>query len=363
MTAQREVQQRGRDSELRVVEQRRRRALAWSLTGVLGLGVAPLALSSVAEVTRSWFVVESHLGLLCLAALHALLAPLSAVLQLLLVAGLVYATVERWRALRRQRWLTRALTCEAIDPESRLGREVREVGLHPDNVRLVSGLPTPALTVGLLAPRVLLSERLVSLLDARQLRAVLAHEAAHLRSGDPLRMSLLRFAARVFFWLPVVERLAADWSEEMEILSDDAAVARLSTEQVSAGADPGPLVVASALTALARAFAVDANGHRALVGVGVGVAHGDAPGLLERRIRRLVGETPLVRGSVPRRQVTMAVAALALWWAGSFPLIHPLPASSEVAGHHCDHSAMSVLRHAICRCESDADDDHCAGSH
>ena len=114
-------------------------------------------------------------------------------------------------------------------------------------MRVVSGLPTPAFTVGWLRPRVYVDAALAGLLTADELAAVLAHEEAHVARRDPLRLSALRFLACTLFFLPALRRLAADAADEAEIAADDRAAGL-----AGAGA---PLALASAIVISATHWA------------------------------------------------------------------------------------------------------------
>jgi hypothetical protein len=206
---------------------------------------------------------------------------------------------------------------------------------------------------------VYLARELADFLSPEQLAAVVAHEAAHVRRRDPLRLSALRFLGRTLFWIPALRRLADDMADEAEILADDA------------GAGEQPLVLASAILALAgwgtpaaESGAVSfppatAVGIIAGYGAGNGVRHGAArdgatiparDALLERRVRRLAGEAVPVATHVTRRSLAWASAALAAVWASGIIMAHPLPAA--VPGHpdaeHCEHHRRSALTHLFC---------------
>jgi hypothetical protein len=175
----------------------------------------------------------------------------------------------------------------------------------------------------------------------------MAHEAAHVRRRDPLRLSALRFLGRTLFWIPALRRLADDMADEAEILADDA------------GAREQPLVLASAIVALAGwstpAAARATRPFPAATAVGIIAGHdgGAAPArdaLLDRRVRRLAGEAVPVATHVTRRSLVWASAALAAVWASGIIMAHPLPAA--VPGHpdaeHCEHHRRSALSHLFC---------------
>jgi Zn-dependent protease with chaperone function len=314
-------------------ERAHRRSATLGVVLLLLLAVLPLVVDHAPIGLERVLSGVDHLGALCLAAMHLLLAPVHGGFHLVLAGGLAYAAWDRLRAWRR---LNRALSpLDAACPAEgdAIWRAAVGAGLRPDCVRVVPGLPNPAFTVGMLSPRVYVAAELAYRLSPEQLHSVLSHEAAHVASRDPLRLSLLRALACTLFWMPALGRLVEDLRDDSEILADDIAAGRGE-----------PLVLASAILALAGWRAPAA----ALPGAAVGFCHG---ALLERRVRRLLGEAVPVRTHVTRRSITLAGVALALTWASGVLMAHPLPSrhADVAAVAHCKHESESPLAHLFCR--------------
>ena len=301
------------------------------------LALAALLLLSISPVVGhhligavSWLPAsQQHLGIFCLVALHHLLAPVHEAFHLLLYAGIIYAVVDRARAARHLARVMRTLTVDQPRPESPIALAARRVGLDPARVRVVTGLPNPAFTTGWWRPRVFVARDLPERLTAHELEAVLAHEAAHVRRRDPLRLFLMRTLATVLFWLPALARLVADLADEWEISADDDA------------ARTHALPLASAILRLAGAD----------VGVpepAVGFQRAD---LLARRILRLAGEEALVGTHVSRRSISAAVAALLAVWMSGVMVLHPLSPTGDPAAPpaHCAHPGGWAVTHLFCR--------------
>jgi beta-lactamase regulating signal transducer with metallopeptidase domain len=125
--------------------------------------------------------------------------------------------------------------------------------------------------VGLVRPRVLVSRAVVDRLDAQALRAVLAHEHAHLDRSDLRWSALVELAGCV---APLTSRWTSVWREAAEEAADDVAAARTDG-----------LTVAHALVTVAR-LRLDAA---------PGFAFGAAG--LERRVNRLLGVRVAPRAS------------------------------------------------------------------
>jgi hypothetical protein len=78
-------------------------------------------------------------------------------------------------------------------------------------------------TRGLCRPRIECSPALARALDARQLRAAWAHEAAHVRHRDPLRIWLAQIAVDLQWPWPGAHDRLLDWLRVLELARDDEA--------------------------------------------------------------------------------------------------------------------------------------------
>jgi hypothetical protein len=152
--------------------------------------------------------------------------------------------------------------------------------------------------------RVVVTSAAVASLPAGELRAVLAHEAAHLRARHDLVLAAARAVERAFPWVPLFRAARVEIDDLVEMLADDAAARRYDH-----------LTVASALVVLAEmatpAGALAAGGQSAA-----------------RRVERLVdGPRPLgiVRATIGG-VVVAAVLAVPLGIA-----LAPVLAASQLA--------------------------------
>jgi Zn-dependent protease with chaperone function len=313
-------------SSLALREKSHRRATLLGIAVLLILSTAPVVghhlwASAAVPVTGL-----DHFGALCVVALTSLLSPVHAVFHVALGAGVVYACWDRWKSWRNQ---VQALSL--LETTSPLAGEPFHVlavagGLDPSRLTIVDGLPNPAFTVGLFSPRVFVARGLLYRVSEQQVVAVLAHEAAHVRRRDPLRVAVYRFLACTLFWIPALRRLSDDMADEVEILADDAA------------AKGRPLVLASAILGLA-------DWRNQVICGTVGFQRCD---LLDRRIRRLAGENPPVGSHLTRRSVAGAAFALVLVvTSGAFAAPH-MGEQRPVRKSHCLHRGESALRHLFC---------------
>lgn len=315
-------------------EQARRRVLLVSIAALTLLSISPVIGHHLARGTEVLFRGADHVGAICLVALHALLAPVHELFHAALIIGLAYATWDRVRAWRR---VQRALApLDAALPQKGDAFETAALAarVDPAIIRVVDGLPNPAFTVGWFRPRIFVARSLAGLLAPRELAAVMAHEGAHVLRRDPLRLSVLRFFACTLFWIPALKRLAADMADEAEVQADDRA----------AGSDP--LVLASAILSVAQ---WEQQPSRLAGTVGF-----SRPDILERRVRRLAGESPRAGTHVTGRSVLNAAVVLMVVWISGAVMAHPLPtdpaASVRPYAHaqNCTQHEGPAILHVIC---------------
>ena len=136
-----------------------------------------------------------------------------------------------------------------------------------------AALPAPsnhaAATVGLVRPRVVLRRGLEDLLDPEALRAAKAHEEAHVRHRDPLKMWVAQMVTDLQWPCPKAGRRFRSWLHALEVARDD--------EAVASGVDP--LDLAKAIVACAAAGQHSAGALSSVAG---------EASLLPIRVRRLL---------------------------------------------------------------------------
>jgi Zn-dependent protease with chaperone function len=313
----------------------RRRALV-GIALLIVLSTSPVFGHHLATRADTLLAGRDHLFGLCLIAAHSLLAPIHFASHLALLAGLAYAAWDRLRAWRGLAGVLARLDSRAPADDDPMAVAAWRVGIDPLRVRIVEDLPNPAFTAGFWRPNVYVSASLSDVLDPAQLESVLAHEAAHVARRDPFRLSLLRFLACMLFYVPALRRLADDLADEAEIDADDVAIRRGS-----------PLVLASAILRLAEwnTPAPAAWPERGLPLATTASFSFQKVDLLERRIRRLVGESTPVGTHITRRSLTGAAAVLAVVFVSGVMMAHPMPLHE---GAHCRHPGQFSITHLFC---------------
>lgn len=321
-------------------EKTRRQLMLLAIASMILLSTTPILGHHLISGLGSLAPSRDHVLRLCVVALQTLLSPVHDGFHLLLVAGLIYAGLDRLRASRELRNVLRSLPAARPQRGGVFARAAARVGVPVDSIRVVDGLPTPAFTAGWWHPRIFVAAQLATLLTEEQLGAVIRHEDAHARKRDPLKLSVMRFLALTLFYIPALRRIADDLADDAEIVADDRA----------AGAEPDAL--ASAIVTLARFDACSARIRK--LETSAVVSRLNNSGLLERRVRRLVGEAAPPRSHLTRSTLSWAAAALILVWI-SVPAAAPsapyqgkrqTPASGNQP-EHCRHYGF-VFSHFVC---------------
>lgn len=149
-------------------------------------------------------------------------------------------------------------------------------------------------TIGLIRPHIFVAAELARLLDDRAMSAALAHERAHVRHRDPLRIWIAQFVTDLQWpWSSAQRRLEA-WRAALEQARDDEARAQ--------GADGADLAAALLLSVR---FHCDRAGEICAPLVGVRSA-------FEERVARLLQPLALPRDNTPTTLQVAFILTLAL---------------------------------------------------
>ncbi|MGH9476930.1 MAG: M56 family metallopeptidase [Terriglobales bacterium] len=166
---------------------------------------------------------------------------------------------------------------------------------------------TSPCTLGWLRPIVLIPLSALTQLTPDQLRALLAHELAHIRRHDYLVNLAQRAVEVVFFFHPAVWWLSRQVSNERELCCDDFAVAACGDRALYARALVDLAAWQSAAVA-APAPALAATG-----------------GVLGARITRLLGHPSAPRRGIARAAIALVLVAACGGWLVSAQAIGPPP--------------------------------------
>ena len=231
-----------------------------------------LLLAAIAWSTRGgslWLVLSlCALGWSTLTSLPAVLALALA----LSIWGLL--VLQLCRAALSGRRAARAAERHAVAPSPSVQSAARALGIRR---LVVADLPERmAFCVGLVRPTVVISTALVRSLEAAPLSAVLAHEAAHARSWDPLRQTLVHAGAGALWFAPAAREAAEHQHLRRELAADRHASSRcgrraLAEALLALHAMPpgafGPAVAGAASALGARVDALASGGTVPLLDV------------------------------------------------------------------------------------------------
>ena len=144
-------------------------------------------------------------------------------------------------------------------------------------------------TIGLIRPHIVFSPELARLLDERAVQAALAHERAHVRHLDPLRIWIAQFVTDLQWPWASAQRRFETWLAALEHARDDEARA----EGIE-GAD------------LAAALVVSVRFHHNVIGGAYAGLIGDRSAL-EERVARLL--KPVASAPPDKMPTTLQVAS------------------------------------------------------
>jgi Zn-dependent protease with chaperone function len=145
----------------------------------------------------------------------------------LVLASVVAGLAAAARVAARAVWGYRGLRRLARDGSRPLPPAVRSavaaLGLA-GRVEAVAAAEPFAVTIGLVRPRILVSDRLAGTLSPAELAAVLAHERCHLRRRDPAWLLAAWLLAAYGWYLPATRWLAGRVALDRELAADRAAL-------------------------------------------------------------------------------------------------------------------------------------------
>lgn len=132
--------------------------------------------------------------------------------------------VTQWR-------VNHALVAIRQPAPSRVALLTEQLGVS--RVATLPSRASVAFCAGFFRPCIYVSDGLVARLGEPELAAVLAHEAAHARRADPLRMALASLVGDLCFAVPLVARWRVCSLRRLEMRADDAAAQATSRAAVA----------------------------------------------------------------------------------------------------------------------------------
>lgn len=148
--------------------------------------------------------------------------PLSSIVIVVFAAASVVALARSVLASLGEARIVRALPLVPLD-DAELASVAESSGAG--RVYVLPTARPSAFCVGLLRPRVVLTEGLLARLDSDERAAVIWHEGMHARAREPLKCLVARLSARTFFWLPLLGDLLDRYLLAKELDADRRATA------------------------------------------------------------------------------------------------------------------------------------------
>ncbi|MCC6487432.1 MAG: SEL1-like repeat protein [Candidatus Hydrogenedentes bacterium] len=174
----------------------------------------PLPIERPSQSFNVWAWIADHFGLMAYMVWTSVL--------LMFLAGIARA----WHNLRAL--IARSVAAPA-EVRSLAKRVANELGVRVQTeVRVVEGRGSPFLT-GIRQPVIVLPARCLVDSDTVQLRAVLAHEMAHVKTWDPFWMAFARVTASLLWFHPLAWRLRSVHNSACEDVCDGVAAAYLGS--------------------------------------------------------------------------------------------------------------------------------------
>lgn len=197
-------------------------AFAGAVALLLLVGLAALAGNGLDVLAATVFAAFSA----CLLFLMGLEQfPLPAIIIVTLATASAIALIRSLIVTTREVRLLRALPLKPIDDP-----EVESIA-RASGIRAVYATPASqpsAFCVGILRTRVVLTDGLLTRLDAEERAAVVWHEGAHARAREPLKCLLARLTVRTFFWMPLLGELLDRYVLAKELDADRRATTNTS---------------------------------------------------------------------------------------------------------------------------------------
>jgi len=307
------------------------------------LACAGLAAMALAPILTLPFIGQSILGSPTVAVVGQLpVAPADWVVRAWTV-GLSVLTVRLFVDQYRVSQLRRRSIAAPPGLQQMVAELIRDMALRVDvEVRIVAGLAGPV-AVGILRPAVLLPASLLTGLTPEQMRAIVAHELAHIRRWDALVNLLQVFVETALYYHPAVWWISHRIRVEREFCCDEAVVATCGD----------PITYARALT--------DLEAGRSTLRL-TQAAQG---GHLMNRIKRIVGmpvESARPRWTLPALGAACALGMVSVALAGPADVDHEIEGEvlewvDEDGEHHSPDDAHGVVMIKVGSIDCEGDED------
>ncbi len=115
------------------------------------------------------------------------------------------------------------LSLERSRRSSRLKAAAKSLSLSAARIIEINSPDPLAFCFGFWQPKICVSRVLTDMLDKNELKVVLAHEAQHMSSCEPLKLFIVKYLRSVFFFLPGIKNFAKKYITFSELSADEKA--------------------------------------------------------------------------------------------------------------------------------------------
>jgi Zn-dependent protease with chaperone function len=99
-----------------------------------------------------------------------------------------------------------------------------------EDIVVINSMNPVALTFGFRKPIIVLSSKIIDILDTTELEAVIHHESAHQNYYDPLKVFVLQTISEVMWYIPLTKWAYKNYKIIIELVADEYAIMRMGTE-------------------------------------------------------------------------------------------------------------------------------------
>jgi len=116
-----------------------------------------------------------------------------------------------------------AKATKIIMAQGRLTRNLPLIKANHEGARVFQQDAPQAFCYGFLRPKVAVSTGLLQSLSSDEIKAVISHEQAHQQSHEPLKILVGEFLSRMFYFIPLIQKLFTSYQTAAELAADEAA--------------------------------------------------------------------------------------------------------------------------------------------
>lgn len=196
-------------------------AIAALFAGLLGSGLLAVGGHGVFDLATAIADTFSACVLFVIGLQHV---PLTSIAAVVLATASLAASAKTMRTFVVQHRLLRSLPLEPLRNEA-VTASARAAGI---DVYVTPASRPTAFCFGLIRPRVVITDGLLSRLDSDEQAAVVCHEVHHARSREPLKCLTAKLVTSAFFWLPILADLLDRYLLVKELAADCLAAQRTS---------------------------------------------------------------------------------------------------------------------------------------